>query len=671
MAGLDAIRILVLDDKVCKEISDQIRTVLATESKELNINVPVEVIGFDRSELMLEYLTKHRWRNVKSILIDWELRNPENHSEWQEKHGKKLVDHIVHFNDSIDLWGMSVHDPQTSKNIADQNFQDFRNHPCVNGLIEKERLLYDSSDAKSEIRRFFINRIKDRIKTPFFDQFKEYVEKATKSWHVPGHNRGQALKNSPYAKKIYDFFGENTFTSDHDIPKTFGSIFSNNKDDNIIGSTQKIVAETFGSYLTYFVTNGNSSANNIILLSILKPNDPVLVARSCHKSIHYAMIMSGARPNYLNSVFSSRYEMMAPPSIYEIEQKLKEKEKGFYKLIIITGCGYEGIVMNIQKLKKLSEEYDTELFVDEAWYGYSRFHPIYQPTSATKLGVPYVTQSAHKMMSALRQSAFIHINSTNINEDFLKDIYNTFTSTSPQYQLIASMDVAAMQMRMEGFELIDKALECADKFIKDFKSQNFKNIRYIDNEDLYEEFLKNGYNFLDEGVFIDPLKMSFDISSTGINVKEAFNFIRKEAQVDLIKYTKNCIQILFTIGTAFDRNKPSQLIRVLKKLDNIDFTVNQYSGVNLKAPHISFVSYKDRTPRDYFYSPRKLEEINKAVGKTSASLVTPYPPGIPLLLPGELITQEHLEYLNSVIELGHISIHGLSGNKIYIIDDEK
>ncbi|WP_435623172.1 aminotransferase class I/II-fold pyridoxal phosphate-dependent enzyme [Flagellimonas sp.] len=670
------IQLAVLDDDVSKDLEVKLREAIPSISLDKLKGVEIDILGFETSEELLSHLESRKWRNVKAILIDWELRKPDNEAEWQNLFGAELVDCITLNNPSIPIFGISAHDPQSSANIVDTNFQEFRNHPKVNpDFIWKEKILKGGSEAVSVLKRV-LNGLNSDMETSFFKKFEEYVHSASNSWHVPGHNRGQVLKNSPYAKKLFDFFGETTFTADHDIPKTFGSIFAKASLENVIGSTQRKVAETFNTGQTYFVTNGNSSANNIILLSLLKPGDPVLVSRSCHKSIHYAMIMSGASPTYVKSLYSKKYEIMAPPSILGIEKEFKGKEKGHYKLLVVTGCSYEGFVMDIKRLKKLCDQYGTELFVDEAWYGYSNFHPLFQPTSATRNGVQYVTQSAHKMLSALRQSAFIHINAnSNIDLNFFKDIYNTFTSTSPQYQLIASMDIAAMQMRMEGFELIDLALERAEMFRNDFHSKSFDKIKIIGEDDLKNEFHSIGYDLDNEGIFLDPLKISFDISELKINVKDAFEYIRTKAQVDLIKYTKNCIQILFTIGTAFDRNKSTTLVNTLLnleqdciagKLPRLKKEVKQDTDV----PQIKNITYKDKPPRDFFYCPRKTKKIVEALGLTSATLVTPYPPGIPLILPGEEISDEHIKYLSEVIELGHISIHGLDdNNKIYVVDN--
>lgn len=671
--SLKKFEIIVIDDDKQKEICAGLRKGLKEAGFTQFKGLPVEVKGFEEAKRAIEYLESVDWRNVKTILIDYILRNPRNSAELQELRGVDLVNAITKRNSSIDIYGMSVRDPITSRNLEDAELQKFRGHTAVKDILDKT--VFYKGRVVDAITQVFINPLLEKVKTPFYSPFKEYVKSSTRSFHVPGHNRGLALLHSKFGEDFYHFFGANAFKSDHAVPKSFGSIFNKNTKDNPISESQELAAKTFNTKKTYFITNGNSASNNIILLSLLKPGDRVLVARNCHKSIHYAMIMAGARPTYLSSVFSKKYEIMAPPSIKDIEKKLKEAyEQGKpFKLMVVTGCSYEGLVMDINRLNKLCKRYGSELFVDEAWYGYSNFHHQYQATSATRLGVPYVTQSAHKMLSAFRQSAFIHINKEDneLDEDFLKDIYNTFTSTSPQYQLIASMDVAAMQMRIEGHELIEEALKRAKLLREDFKKRGFKKIKLVREEDYKDEFASLGFNFDEEGIMLDPLKIAFDITKLGRDVIDVFKQVTEHAGVDLIKYTKTCIQILFTIGTPFDRNKPAKLISTLKRLE--DSTKDLPHLKESITPKINALSFDTLLPRDYFYAPRKNMDIEdkEIIGTISSTLVTPYPPGIPILLPGEEISESHIEYLKQIVNLGHIAVHGLRDNKIYVYDKKQ
>lgn len=660
----ERLEIVVIDDNNHIQLLKAIKPLLKRIKEDRDFpKLPVTIQAFGNVNKALQYLDANRWRYVKTIFLDFLLLQEENDALLQEPSGVELVNHINQRNPFIEVYGISSYDPELPENIKDPELRNFRQ--VVKKLIWKEDLL-QKDRSWNVIESHFVNRVKDRMETPFFSGLQKYVKTATGSWHVPGHNRGMALYHSKYTRPFYDFFGANQFAADHDIPRDFGSIFvMENDPKSALGKLHDILKkDTFQAAHTAFVTNGNSTSNNIILSSILKPDDEVLVSRSNHKSVHYAMVLTGAKPTYVNSVFSPKYEIMTPPSILDIERHLKIQPKGFYRLLVITGCTYEGLVMDIARVKQLCEEHGTELFVDEAWYGYSNFHPLFMPTSANRLKVPYITQSAHKMLSAFRQSAFIHINSDRLDEHFFKDVYNTFTSTSPQYQLIASMDVASMQMRTEGFELIDKALERAEMFKEDFLRYNLQKIKLVTREDLALEFKRLGFDFDEENIFCDPLKMSFDISELGVDIVKAFNFIKRTAGVDLVKYTRNCVQILFTIGTAFDRNKPAELASTFKKLEQEFNTPSNFKKeTNFRMDPFY---YGKNTPRDFFYGPRELVSLEDAIGHHSATMVTPYPPGIPLLVPGEPVNQSHVDYLKSIMALNHISVHGLIDGKIYI-----
>ena len=606
------IEIIIIDDRKHNSIREQFEIARDSFDFKKIKGIPVVIKSFGNPYDAINYMEKNRWRYIKLIIIDYILYDNEANKEY-DLSKKVLVDKIKNSNPFIDIYGVSAHDPESISNQTDIALQEFRNSLNNGFLLFKDDLL-DPIKVKATFRRIFINPMNKRIQTPFFTKYKEYVNSESQSWHVPGHNRGRALSESNFGKEFYDFFGKIAFAADHDVPKNFGTIFnSNSNSDSAISETQKLIAESYNTGNTYFVTNGNSSANNIILLSILKPNDKVLVARSCHKSIHYAMILSGAIPTYLESKYSEKYEIMAPPKIEDIKEKLKKakEDNNPYKLVIVTGCGYEGLVMDVKKINELCKLYDSELFVDEAWYGYSRFHPKYLPTSATYNGVPYVTQSVHKMLSAFRQSAFIHVNSSKINREFLIDIYNTFTSTSPQYQLIASMDIAVMQMRMEGFEVIDYALERCELFKEDFRNRGLHKIKLVEYDDLKSEFIKPelDFDFEMENIFYDPLKISFDISGLGVSSKVAFEYLKEKANIDLVKYTKNCIQILFTIGTATDTTKQSNFITALCKMEEInkEQKVIITGGSTIQLDNPKYVI--GNSPRDYFYKERDRKSV--------------------------------------------------------------
>ena len=288
--SLEKFEIIVIDDdkqeKICSGLRKGLKDAGYTQFKGL----PIEVKGFEEAKRAIEYLESMDWRNVKTIFIDYILRNPRNSAEPQELWGVDLVDTIVKHNASIDIYGMSVHDPTTLRNLKDTELQKFRGHSAVKDILDKKALY--KGRVVDAVTQVFINPLLEKVKTPFYTPFKEYVKSSTRSFHVPGHNRGLALLHSKFGEDFYHFFGANAFKSDHAVPKSFGSIFNKNTKDNPIFESQELAAKTFNTKKTYFITNGNSASNNIILLSLLKPDDRVLVARNCHKSIHYAMIMA-------------------------------------------------------------------------------------------------------------------------------------------------------------------------------------------------------------------------------------------------------------------------------------------------------------------------------------------------------------------------------------------
>ncbi|MEO1624384.1 MAG: aminotransferase class I/II-fold pyridoxal phosphate-dependent enzyme [Bacteroidota bacterium] len=619
--------------------------------------LPAELVfvGFDCSKEAINYFEQANWRGIKAVLLDWKYLR-EGTSELLRS---QVVNLIQRSNRSICLFGIEEGVVAAETSPTDQLLQLNR------------RGLLDERTAAENFARVLEQSILRKLETPFWDAFLQYVYQSTNSWHVPGHNRGGALMDSAFAQSFFAFFGENTFAADHAVPRHFGSLHDHKSSmtDVLTRARHKIAKETFHTAQSFFVTGGNSAANRILLQTLIQPGDEVLVARNCHKSVHYALLHTAAKTTYLSAKFSAYYEMVLPPSTKEIAHLLEERQKSGakpFKLLVVTSCNYEGVVMDVRALNKLCQSYGTKLFVDEAWYAYSNFHPQFQSTSATLEGVPYVTQSAHKMLAAFRPAAFIHINDPDFDLDYFMDVYNAHTTTSPQFQLIASMDVAAMQMRMEGYELLDKALAIAADFKR--KAKYLRYFQLVTPDDLRNNFAQLGFDAHSEGICFDPLKVSFDVTKMEMDIRELCHLVRREACVDIIKYTRNCIQILFTIGSSAE--KANALFRTFQWIEQRkkELSSSQQSSPSVSSLHLPSLTYSDQLPIEYFRARREWLALDDPhlLAYKSATFVTPYPPGIPLLLPGETIREHHVQYLQGLLAAGHLSIHGMKEGGVFV-----
>lgn len=507
-----------------------------------------------------------------------------------------------------------------------------------------------------------VNTINERRRTPFWTAYKEYVEEANYTWHTPGHAGGASFKNSPYLYPFYEFFGEHVFTGDLSVSvEELGSLLDST---GYVGLTEAKAARTFNVRKTFFVTNGSSNSNKIILQTVLRPGDKAIIDRNCHKSIHYGMVQAQATPVYLNSDYSCKYGILAPPSLKEIEDTLWANPDA--KMLILTGCTYDGLLLPMKKIVDLVKRINREkglkikLFIDEAWFGYGSFHPDFKEYSAIIAGADYITHSAHKVLSAFSQSSFIHVNDPDFDEDYFREIFHLYTSTSPQYQIIASLGVCSMQMEMEGFKLISKALEQANRF-KEAVKKHLKDIRVVEMKDFGREFK---YVKQSVGYGHDPLKVLLDVSALDIEVSTIQDFLRDKG-FEVEKSTQEgTILFLFTIGTS--ASKEGELFFALSEIeaDSLRFDrkirpSSKDAGPMMKLPPIETKGLA------YFYKPREAVRLERCEGRISAFFVTPYPPGIPVLVPGQTIRTEHIVYLETQMKAGR-TIHGCDQGLIFV-----
>jgi len=335
--------------------------------------------------------------------------------------------------------------------------------------------------------RFIAGRIEDvtgdyldRLLPSFFGELVRYTQEYKYAWHTPGHTGGVAFLKSPVGKLFFRFYGENTLRSDLSVSvPELGSLLEHT---GVVGDAEADAARIFGAERTYFLTNGTSTANKVVFSGCVQPGDIVLVDRNCHKSVMYAIIMTGAVPVYLIPTRNS-YGIIGPIHAAEFDPAVIRKKCADHPLIadegqtprlaVVTNSTYDGLCYDVEAIiEKLSGTVGV-LHFDEAWYGYARFHPLYRgryamtPVSAAPdRPAIFATQSTHKVLAAFSQGSMIHFRDSQcpeearIDPDGFNEAFMMHTSTSPQYSIIASLDVAAKMMEGDsGTVLITDTLE--------------------------------------------------------------------------------------------------------------------------------------------------------------------------------------------------------------------
>ncbi|MFK8043490.1 aminotransferase class I/II-fold pyridoxal phosphate-dependent enzyme [Congregibacter sp.] len=511
--------------------------------------------------------------------------------------------------------------------------------------------LVDRDDTRAEILLRRLRRaIAKRASTPFADTLREYVEGARDAWHTPGHSSGDGLRESPWVADFYRMMGEHVFNADLSV--SVQELDSLLEPSHVIHAAQDLAADAFGAKHTFFVTNGTSMANKVIVQHVLGSGGKMLVDQACHKSVHHAAIMSGVDPVYLPASVNEVFGLYGPVSKANIYAAIERHPDA--RLLVLTSCSYDGFYYDLAPIISRAHAAGMKVLVDEAWYAHGYFHPRLRPC-ALESGADYVTQSTHKMLSAFSQASMIHVGDPEFNESRFREHLNMHTSTSPQYGLIASLDVARKQMSMEGFSRLDRCIGYASELCEGIADSD--RFRVLGLADMLPRELA------DDSVRLDPTKLTIDVSRSGCSARDLQKALYEKHSIQVEKITHNTLSVLVTLGTT--QSKVLRLINALRSLAR----EMPGSAINSAPPSVlPAIGTMHISPREaYFGGSEDLplnddtHGINKAlIGRVSADQLVPYPPGIPVLVPGQGISEDVLDYL---LDLYHgdsgIELHGL------------
>jgi len=417
-----------------------------------------------------------------------------------EDYGVKLAELIGRLRPELDVFP-----------VTDQMVEDVAGRVTGNC----RRVFYNQEDYM-ELHLNILRGVNDRHRTPFFTALKEYSKQPTGVFHAMPISRGKSIVKSNWIRDMGEFYEMNIFLAE--TSATSGGLDSLLDPHGPIKQAQEMAARAFGARHTFFATNGTSTCNKIVVQALVRPGDIVLVDRDCHKSHHYGMVLAGAHVVYLDSYPLSQYSMYGAVPLKEIKRQLLElRDAGKFdrmKMLLLTNCTFDGIVYNVERVMEecLAIKPDLVFLWDEAWFGFARFGPAYRQRTAmhtantlrarfrsdsyraryaawreenahlddgditaweeTQL-LPdpdrarvrvYSTQSTHKTLTSLRRGSMIHVNDQDYKskvEEAFHEAYMTHTSTSPNYQILASLDVGRRQVELEGFEFVQKQVETA------------------------------------------------------------------------------------------------------------------------------------------------------------------------------------------------------------------
>ncbi len=506
-------------------------------------------------------------------------------------------------------------------------------------------------DKRSQLFRQVRNAIQRRARTPFADTLRDYVYSAKDAWHTPGHSGGDSLRDSPWVADFYRLMGEHIFNTDLSV--SVQSLDSLLEPHSVIQEAQELAADTFGARHTFFVTNGTSTANKVIVQHLLGAGGKVILDQACHKSVHHAVILFGALPVYLPASVKTRFGLYGPVPRARVLEALDAHPDA--RLLVLTSCTYDGFRYDLRPIVDAAHERGIKVLIDEAWYAHGRCHPQLHPT-ALACGADYVTQSTHKMLSAFSQASMIHVADPDFDEHRFRESLNMHASTSPQYAMIASLDVARKQASLEGFSLVARCLDLAARLREGINRTGI--FRVLDLADMLP------LELADDGIRLDPCKLTVDTSGSGLSARRVQLILFEDFGIQLEKVTHNTLTVLVTPGAT-----ESKLLRLLNAFQKLASRRGGEGAHEEDDPvQLPPLSLFRELPRTAYFGPSRAMELASAsggineslVGAVSADQVVPYPPGIPVLNPGQVITAEIARFLLAQYRSNNgIELHGL------------
>jgi len=631
------------------------------------------------------------------------------------------------------------------------------------------RRVFYQVEEPLELHLSILDAIQDRYETPYFDNLQKYAQRPIGTFHALPVARGKSIFKSNWIRDMGTFYGINLFLAESSA--TTGGLDSLLEPTGNIKVAQDKAARAFGADHVFFVTNGTSTSNKMVEQALLAPGDIMLVDRNCHKSHHYGAVLSGALPLYVEAYPLTKYSMYGAVPLRTIKKALLDlKAAGKLdraRMLVLTNCTFDGQIYNVERVMEecLAIKPDLIFLWDEAWFGFARWSPFYRRRTAmgaaailenkfqepayrqayedqvkkfgadldpndpalldTRLLVNpskvrlrvYQTNSTHKSMSCLRQGSMVLVKDQDyhtVEEQFHEAVF-THASTSPNLQIIATLDIARRQMELEGYELVNRAIQLALDIRREVNSHPLisKYFRVLGADDMipaeyratgFVDYLSPGANWatavktLREDEFaLDVTRLTLVCGSAGFDGTQFKNMLAADFDIQLNKTSRNSVLLQTNINNT--RSDIAHLIKVLveisrkieKRLADGGSVVREAFGARVKSLmedvpnlpnfsqfHSSFredplsVTSEGDMRSAFFGAYREAQcehlklfssdidqRLKEGPELVSANFVIPYPPGFPIMVPGQVITAETIEFMR---KLDVKEIHGFDAS---------
>jgi arginine decarboxylase len=627
------------------------------------------------------------------------------------------------------------------------------------------RRVFYQVEEPLELHLSILDGIADRYSTPYFDNLQKYAQRPIGTFHALPIARGKSIFKSNWIRDMGQFYGLNLFLAESSA--TTGGLDSLLEPTGNIKVAQEKAARAFGADHVFFVTNGTSTSNKMVEQALLAPGDIMLVDRNCHKSHHYGAVIAGALPLYVEAYPLTQYSMYGAVPLRTIKKALLDlKTEGKLdraRLLVLTNCTFDGHIYNVERVMEecLAIKPDLIFLWDEAWFGFARWSPFYRRRTAMgaaailerkfkdpayhqayreqekKLGSNpsdkallethllanpdkarlrvYQTNSTHKSMSCLRQGSMVLVKDPDyhtVEEQFHEAVF-THASTSPNLQIIASLDVARRQMELEGYELVNRAIQLALDVRREVNSHPLvsKYFRVLGADEMipaefrnsgFTDYLTPGMNWAkavealrDDEFALDVTRLTLVCGSAGFDGTQFKNMLAADYDIQLNKTSRNSVLLQTNINNT--RSDIAQLIKVLVEISlgiekrlvdggsaaqqafawrvkslmtdvpNLPNFTSFFSRFRENASSMTsegnmrsafFAAYREKQCEHIkLFSPEIDKRLKDGPELVSANFVIPYPPGFPIMVPGQVIDAETIGFMR---KLDVKEIHGYS-----------
>lgn len=463
--------------------------------------------------------------------------------------------------------------------------------------------------------------MKDKISMPLIEAMLQYKSEDVYPLHTPGHKGGrgmQRLLRQELGASVQMDVSLMSELDDIHEPKTY------------IKEAQELAAQTYGSDACFWAVNGTSQAIHAMLLTALNPGEKLLLPRNAHRSVAGGLVLGGIEAVYLQPEYQPEFGIQMQVTVQQIEAALAQDSK--IKAVLLTSPNYYGVAADVRAIADCCHAHNAVLLVDEAHGPHLGFSELLPP-SALQCGADACAQSTHKILGAMTQCSMLHVQGARLDLQRAADVMSLLTTTSPNYLLMASLDAARAQVQAYGGEMAASAVQAAAKLRR--LCAAYSGLRVMEAADC-------------GGLQLDSTKVTVNFAAwgyTGVEVGELFREVR--VAVELV----DAYNVLFLVTYAdVTTDYDEALARIAAVLDKMQ--AQKRAPLQLAAAAQVPQTQAVLPLRDVFYRAKRAVPLAQAAGKICGEQVSFYPPGIPVLLPGELVTEEIIAYCRAQKELG-------------------